>query len=87
MARNPNTMYLFNATDDDVITVINKIDKNGSLWDVSMSFIRLASEYIAPIISGFFNFCLEQLTYPDILKIAKVTPIHKKNSKARSVVE
>ena len=80
--RNPNTMYLFNSTDDEVIAVINKIDKNGSLRDVSMVFIRLTSEYIAPIICDFFNFCLERQTYPDILKIAKVTPIHKKNSKS-----
>ena len=46
-----------------------------------MIFIRLASEYVAPSISDFFNFCLEQLTYPDNLRNAKATPIHKKNLK------
>ena len=80
--RNPNTIYLINSTADEVITVINKVDENGGLWDVSMIFIRLASEYIAPIISDLFNVCLEQLTYSDILKIAKVTSIHKENSKS-----
>ena len=75
-------MYLFNATGDEVITVINKMDKNGNLWDSPVVYIRRASEYITPIFNDFFFFCLEQLAYSDILKIAKVTSIHKENSKS-----
>ena len=33
--RNPNTMFLFESTKEEVMSVIKRIDKNGNLHDIS----------------------------------------------------
>ena len=77
-------MFLFESTKEEVMSVIKIIDKNGNLHDISMSFIRMASDYLSSILSDLFNLCIEQRTYPDVLKVSKVTPIYKKNGRERS---
>ena len=74
-------MFIFNTTNELDMSVIKRIDKNGNLHDGSMSFIRMTSDYLSSILSVLFNLCIEQRTYPDVLKVSKVTPIYKKNDR------
>jgi len=41
----------------------------------------LSSQIIAPILTDIYNKCVESGSYPDILEIAQVVPIHKNGPK------
>ena len=79
IARNQNAMFLFESTKEKVLSVIKRIEKNENLHDISMSFIRITSVYLSSILSDLFNLCIEQRTYPDVLKVYKVTRIYNKH--------
>ena len=80
---NPNTMFLYDSTEFEVDAIIRKIDKNGSIHDITMTFIITDASRLSIILSDFFNFCAYKQSYPDPLKISNVTPVHKKNSKGK----
>ena len=45
--------------------------------------MRLATTVVAPILTDMFNRCIQEGTYPDILKIAQIIPICKKGNKQK----
>ena len=45
--------------------------------DIPSKLITIAGNVIAPIFSQLINMCVLAGCYPDMLKIAQVTPIHK----------
>ena len=44
--------------------------------------LKSACDYISAPLTNFFNRCLNECLFPDTWKIAHITPIHKKGSKA-----
>ena len=53
---NPNTMLLYDSTEFEVDAIIRKIDKNGSIHDVTMTFNITVASRLSLIFSDFFNF-------------------------------
>ena len=47
---------------------------------IPIKIIKMAAEYISPALSSLFNKCILKGIFPSQLKIAKLTPIHKKAS-------
>ena len=82
--RNPNehSMY-FNETDPGEVTkIITNLDitKAGDLHGITPKLIKCAPS-IASNLSIIFNLCIEQGIFPHQLKLAKVIPVYKADSK------
>ena len=76
--RNPCSMDLENARADEVVNIVNKFEiKFGGCDNIPAVIIKWAINLIAPILVNIFNTCGNLGIYPQILKIAKVTPLHK----------
>ena len=48
--------------------------------NIPIKIIKMAAEHISPVLSNLFNKCILKGIFPSELKIAKITPIHKKGS-------
>ncbi len=83
--KNPNLHSLFlNPTDEqEILQEINKLNpkKSSGHDNVSPKLIKECNTLLALPISHIINLSFENSTIPDILKIVKVIPIHKKNEK------
>lgn len=55
--------------------------KSTGLDDISVKFVKLAADSISPVLSTIFNKSISTGIFPNALKKAKITPIHKKGSK------
>ena len=70
------TSFTFNQiTPIEIQKIIKSLHKKGR--NLPSKFLKIANQYIAPILSSLFNMCLDQGYYPQAFKIARVTPIHK----------
>ena len=70
------------ATNEEVSKEISALKKNGnSVHDFSKIFLRNCSEFVSPVLCNLFNSCLLSEKFPEIFKMAKVTPVHKKGPK------
>ena len=78
---NLNSMALRYTTDQEVFELIKNIKKEGGKFDLTVRFLKICNAYVSPLFRQLFNICIDQSTYPDILKISKITPLHKKNAK------
>ena len=75
---NLNTMFFSPCTDFEISKTIRHLKKEGHFEDVTRKFLQLSSSYISSILSRFFNMCVQEGVYPDVLKISHITPVHKK---------
>ena len=68
---------------EEVVAHINNLNssKSSGLDGVPIKFIKMCNIIIAPILTKLYNICILQSTFPCILKIAEVIPIHKNGSK------
>ena len=48
--------------------------------DVDNQFLKYSTRVISPYLSDFFNWCVEQGVFPNVLKIAEIVPIYKRGS-------
>ena len=82
-ARNPFSMTLDNTNDLEVVNIGKDFDINKSTGvdKIPAILIKWAIHVIAHILAKFFNIFMSLGIYPDALKVAKVTPLHKKGDK------
>ena len=78
---NNRSMVFMHSSDEEVEDIVGRIKKNGNLEDISMKFLKISLHYVTKHIKDLFNLCIQFGSYPDCLKVAQVTPIHKKNSR------
>ena len=69
------------CTESEISRIIASMKKEGSLDDLPRKFLKLCKDYAPKCISSLINACLEQGIFPDIFKIAKITPVFKKGQK------
>ena len=83
--KNGNSLFLTPSCPQDVFDVIKKLKtkKARRTNDVETVFIKYANPVISKFFSDMFNVCLSESTYPDLLKIAEVVPILKKENAAK----
>ena len=73
-------MYMRKTNTQEVLDLISKLEsKKSSGHDgLSSKFIKLCSPFLSVILANIFNQSITNGVYPDSLKIARVSPIHKK---------
>ena len=75
--------FFFKASNPREINSIIKSLKNKrtNLKSIPISILKTVSEIISPVISNIINKSIESCHFPDVLKIARVTPIYKSGDK------
>ena len=78
------SMYLHETNPNEVAKQITKLKSKTSAGfdELSAKFLNLCAPYISEPLANIFNASINNGTYPDLLKIARVTPIYKKGSKS-----
>ena len=78
-----NSFYLEPITADDILLEIKGLKQNKSLGHdlIGSKVIKLCSEIFASNLSKIYNWGIEDGTYPEELKIAKVIALYKKGVK------
>ena len=71
-------------TEEEVTCYIRSLNdhKSAGATDISIKCIKLYNVIISPILTVIFNRCMTEGIFSDDLKIAQITPIFKKRSKA-----
>ena len=78
-----NTFGLLPVNNEQVSHMLKSVDKTKAtgLDNIPARFVSDAAEYIAPSITHIINMSLLTAQVPSSMKMAKVTPLHKKGSK------
>ena len=79
LKRNPKTMYFTKIIETEVSKIIFDLELGKSIgYDgISAEILKWCEPYILNHLTNIFNKCAEKGIYPNMLKIAKVTAIHK----------
>ena len=75
------SMSFINCSPIEVAKEISSMKKQGGMHDIPARFLKLCDTYVANPLSRLFNQCIEKGLFPDILKTAQITPVHKKGPK------
>ena len=78
-----SSMFIQPICIDDILIQINSLDINkcDDTYDIPVKIIKLSRFVIAPILCTLINCCIRIGVFPDVLKVAKVLPVHKGGSK------
>ena len=81
-----NTQQHFSFTDvkkEDVIREIQNLNENKSVQssDIPTKIIKVNSDIFGDFIFSNYNECKNSSIFPSLLKLANITPVHKKDSK------
>ena len=58
---------------------------SSSLEDIPSLILKLSKHQLSKYLSELFNLCIDQGEFPDVFKISRITPVHKKGP--RNIVE
>ena len=75
-----SSIYLHDCDSDEVQKIINELE-NGKASDIPIKLIKRSNHVISSILSVYFNILMSEGTFPDELKVGKITPIYKKGVK------
>ena len=81
--RNHKSWFVTPVTKEEIQKQIMTMKKEGALGDIPRRVLKMCMDHISEIISDFYNRCITQGKYPDIFKIAQITPVYKKGQKNR----
>ena len=83
--KNPNqcSIFLKEVDQGEVYSLFAKLDtkKAGDIYEISPYFVKTAATELSKPLCRIFNLSLKTGIFPDLLKIAQVIPLHKKNSR------
>ena len=51
--------------------------KSTGILNIPIKFIKMSAEFLSSVLAKIFNTCMQIGIFPSLLKIAKITPIHK----------
>ena len=76
-----NSMYIPLITEGDTIEIIKSLkNKKSNINDIAVSVIKKNSSLFAKPLTLLFNQSISTGTFPNALKLARVTPLHKSGS-------
>lgn len=81
--RNPHSLFLYAATEEEVSKVINSFDskKSRDVYELNMDFVKkIAAPLIKPL-TDIVNVSFSEGIFPSELKCAKIAPIFKQGSR------
>lgn len=81
---NVNTIYVQPVDTTEILNIIGQLDSSKSSNDTFLNarFLKIYADLLAYPLMYIFNLSLEKGEVPELLKIAKVTPIFKKGEKS-----
>ena len=83
--KNPNehSFYMNEVDFGEVYKILKNLDitKSGDIYGISPTLLKLCSREITPNLTKLFNLSLKLGQFPDKLKVAKIIPIYKGDSK------
>ena len=71
------SIFLSSCTSDEIGAVIRDLE-NDKASDISITILKKCETYISSHLSCFFNKFMEQGTFPQSLKVGRITPVFKK---------
>ena len=74
-----SSIYLHDCSPDEIAKVIVEL-QNGKASDIPIHLIKKSSVIICPLLSKYFNHCMQDGIFPDELKTGRVSPIYKKDN-------
>ena len=79
----PDSFFLVPTVSGEIDKLIDELDikKSTGPNSIPVFILKIMKPFFSTWLSKLINLCFEVGIFPDILKIAKVTPIHKKESK------
>ena len=72
-----SSIFLSSCTSEEIESIIRNFE-NDKASDISVPIVKKCATIISGHLSKFFNKFMESGTFPEILKIGKITPIFKK---------
>ena len=82
---NPNgcSFFLTATGPDEISKIIDRLDSSKSTgpFGIPIFLLKIFKEFFSIWLSELINLCFETGEFPTLIKLAKVTPIHKKESK------
>ena len=80
MERNPSSMAVIPASQNEIITIINNLKQSSPGWDdISPSTVKHTCHYFIEPLMHVSNLSITQGVFPHELKVAKVIPLFKSN--------
>ena len=78
----PNSFFLSPTIPDEIEKIIDSLNLKKSVGPMSIPtyILKTYKEFFSQYLSSLINLTFETGIFPDVLKTAKVTPIHKKDS-------
>ena len=76
--RNLNSMFLYECTGEEIANIISEL-ANGKASDIPIHVIKKASPIISPMLADILNHQMKIGTFPDELKLGKISPVYKKD--------
>ena len=79
----PQSFYLCPLTSSNICEIVSQLKNtsSGGHLDIPSKVVKCIINLIADILSKIFNKCISDGYFPDILKIAQVTPVYKSGSR------
>ena len=77
------SFYLQPITESDILKHIRQLNPSKSTGPdgIPIKYIAMSALIIAPVLTRLYNSCISTGTYPRILKIGQIVPIHKSDAK------
>ena len=80
MERNPSSMAVIPASQNEIITIIKNLKQSSPGWDdISSSIVKHTCHYVIEPLMHASNLSITQGVFPNELKVAKVIPLFKSN--------
>ena len=76
---NPSSIYLNYCSPEEIDKIISEL-KNGKASDIPIHVIKQSSKVISPVLCVLYNRCMRDGSFPDELKVGKISPIYKKDN-------
>ena len=76
-----SSCYFFPTDNIEISDILRSLPNKGNkIFDITPKLLLLVNDIVLPLLCYLFNFCINTGVYPDILKIARVVPVHKDGS-------
>ena len=78
-----NSFFIYPTDKDEIADIISSLDKNKSVgpYSIPNNILILLKNEISNSLADLFNLSFSSGKFPSVLKIAKVVPVYKKDSK------
>ena len=81
-----SSIYLNPTIIEEIKKLISEIEIKKAIGPdkISAYLVNISSAVIAPVLSKLFNKCMREGTFPNLLKIAEIIPLHKGGDKTQA---